>query len=126
MRIAHDNSKHLVHPTLAATSGFFIGKDYPMPSGGKRVGAGRPPGAKNKFSKTAREAIARAEDAGGRRSVVDWLIGVVHDDKQSIRTRLDAAKTVIGYLVPRLSSSEVAGADGGPITFVISEDDANL
>jgi hypothetical protein len=79
------------------------------------------------MTQAAREAVAKVEAEGGRMSVVDWLINVVHDDKQSIRTRLDAAKTVIGYLVPRLSSSEVSGPGGqAPITFVISQDDANL
>jgi hypothetical protein len=78
------------------------------------------------MNKLAREAIANAESEAGRQSVVQWLVDLVHNDKESIRTRLDAAKCVIGFLVPRLSSSEVAGPGGQAITFVISQDDANL
>jgi hypothetical protein len=79
------------------------------------------------MNKLAREAVAQAEAEGGRKSVVEWLVGVVHDDSQSMRTRLDAAKCVIGYLVPRLSSSEVSGPGGqAPIQFIISPDDARL
>ena len=97
-----------------------------MPSGGRRPNSGRPPGSRNKISKATRQAIASAETEAGRRSVVQFLIDTVHDETQPMRVRLESAKTVIGYLVPRLSSSEVGGPDGGPLVFNISVDDSNL
>ncbi len=79
-----------------------------MERGGKRPGAGRPAGARNK--KTA-ELIEAIEDSG--ETPLEYLISVVRDTKEDARVRLDAAKAAAPYVHCRMpSQTEISGPDG--------------
>ena len=76
-----------------------------MPKGGKREGAGRPPGSASKL-----DAEARQRAAEGGIMPLDYLLGVMRDEMQDPRTRLDAAKAAAPYCHARLSSAELSMA----------------
>jgi hypothetical protein len=70
--------------------------------GGKRCGAGRPEGSKNKRSHAA-ELVARAK-AEALTMPVDWLLKRLNDAELSPEYRDKIAALVAPYTAPRLSS----------------------
>ena len=71
-------------------------------AGGKRPGAGRPPGARNR--KTV-ETIRAVEESG--LTPLDYMISIVRDTRLEPPMRLDAAKAAAPYCHTRLHSNEV-------------------
>jgi hypothetical protein len=47
---------------------------------------------------------------------LDYLLGIMRDDDQDARWRLDAAKAAAPYCRARLSVTEVSGPSGGPVS----------
>ena len=88
-------------------------ENQPMPSGGKREGAGRKPGARNKRTEAAFEAAEKAAAAieehvpgafaGDAHAL---LMAVYKDPKHEWALRIDAAKAAVRYEKPALSSVE--------------------
>jgi hypothetical protein len=70
-------------------------------NGGRRPGAGRPRGSRNRRT---REAIAAAEQGV---TPLNYLLQVMWDPKNDTAARLEAAKAAAPYVHPKLSSIEV-------------------
>jgi len=68
--------------------------------GGARPGAGRPKGSKNKRTTALEERIV---ELGG--DPIRTLVSLCGSDDD--RTRLDAAKSLLPYLLPRLASQDL-------------------
>lgn len=91
-------------------------------SGGKRPGAGRPKGAKNKRTK---ELLQEAEKSAAaiKRVVPNAFSGDAHsllmaiykDPAHKLELRLDAAKAAAPYEKPKLASTEVKGDANEPL-----------
>ena len=79
-----------------------------MPRGGKREGAGRKLGSVAKL-----DADARRKAMEGGMMPLDYLLGIMRDEDQDARWRLDAAKAAAPYCHARLSSTELSGPSGG-------------
>lgn len=75
-----------------------------MGRGGKREGAGRPPGAVNKATQAERDAIA----ASGL-TPLEYMLGLMRDEQADESKRLDAAKAAAPYCHARLSAVEHSG-----------------
>jgi hypothetical protein len=84
-----------------------------MLHGGKREGAGRKPGS---VSKLDREARVRAQEGGTM--PLDFLLGIMRDESQDARSRVDAAKAAAPYCHARLSATEFSGPSGGPVPVI--------
>lgn len=69
--------------------------------GGKRPGAGRPRGSRNRRT---RETIAAVEQG---LTPLAYLTSVYRDESIDIRCRLEAAKAAAPYVHPKLSQIEV-------------------
>jgi hypothetical protein len=77
--------------------------------GGKRQGAGRRKGGRNKFTSIAREGIERAAHAlGGHKRLAKWA------KEDPVNERAFWAT-----IYPKLLPLQVAGADGGPLVIEI-------
>ena len=85
-----------------------------MARGGKREGAGRKPGVPNK--RTA-EKTAEVEASG--LTPLDFMLGVLRDEEQTMENRCWAAEKAAPYVHAKLASVEHAGKDGGPLTLEI-------
>lgn len=84
----------------------------PRPKGSPKVpGSGRPPGAPNKATVQAREAIAAFVDGNAHR-LTEWLDKVAEEDPAKA---FDLFQRVIEYHVPKLARQEITGQDGGPV-----------
>lgn len=70
-------------------------------AGGKRKGAGRPPGA---VTQKTREFAAQAITSG--LTPLDFMLSVLRDEAETREKRLDAAKSAAPYIHPRLSAVE--------------------
>ena len=81
-----------------------------MARGGRREGAGRKP---ESVSKLDAEARKKANEGGVM--PLDFLLGIMRDENQDARSRLDAAKAAAPYCHARLSSTEVSGPSGSPV-----------
>lgn len=77
-----------------------------MPRGGKREGAGRPPGSKNKKTKEQQEAVA----ATGQ-TPLEYLVSVFQDEERDERVRIDAAKAAAPFVHAKLSNVEMKTLD---------------
>jgi hypothetical protein len=92
--------------------------------GGKRVGAGRKPGSRNKRTEALQAAVEQKADEIAQRLGTKAFTGDAHallmeiykDTERPIELRVDAAKAAIGYEKPRLSSVE-ASLDGSIGTY---------
>lgn len=73
--------------------------------GGKRPGAGRPPGAKNKAN-----AQREAQVAASGLTPLDYMLSVLRDEATDPVARLDAAKAAAPYVHPKLSATELSGS----------------
>jgi len=80
----------------------------PVPKG-TRIG-GRQKGTPNKITKEREAAIA----ATGL-TPLDYMLGILRDDKCERAVRLDAAKAAAPYVHPKLATMELTGKDGGPL-----------
>jgi hypothetical protein len=57
----------------------------------------------------------------GATAPLDHLLGIMHDKDQDARSRLDAAKAAAPYCHARLSSTELSGPSGGPMSLQTSQ-----
>lgn len=73
-----------------------------MTAGGKRPGAGRPAGARNRRT----VATVTAIEASGL-TPLDYMLSVMQNTEVDSTTRLDAAKAAAPFCHARLSSNEV-------------------
>jgi hypothetical protein len=78
-----------------------------MAQGGKRVGAGRPKGQRNK--KTERQ-VASVEKGGI--TPLDYLLSVMRNENNEQAERIDAANKAAPYVHPKLSSVDHKSEDG--------------
>ena len=81
-------------------------------------GAGRPPGAANRATKTAREAIAMFVDGNAHR-LCEWLDKIAEDNPLAA---FDRFMSVVEYHIPKLQRSEVTGKDGKDLFPVLSDE----
>ena len=89
--------------------------------GGRRKGAGRPVGSytpgviapKTKARKELQETRKRIIAEG--KSPIDFMLGVMLDEDNDMRLRMDAAKAVAPYVAPRLQAIDVRVDDGRAI-----------
>jgi hypothetical protein len=82
-------------------------------------GKGRPKGAINHATRTAREAISRFVD-GNADKLEGWLEEVANGDpengiKPNPAKAFELFQSVVEYHVPKLARTEVTGVDGGPV-----------
>lgn len=70
--------------------------------GGRRLGAGRKPGAATKIHHEA-----RVEAAASGETPLQYMLRVMRDDEADIQRRDDMAKAAASYVHARLSSTEV-------------------
>ena len=78
--------------------------------GGKREGAGRRKGSRNK--RTA-ELQARIRASG--QDPLAFLLAVMRNPKAPLELRIDVATRALPYLHPRLTAIEHSGPDKGPV-----------
>lgn len=78
--------------------------------GGKRLGAGRPKGARNKAT-TARE---KRISASGK-TPLDFLVDRMRNTKAPMPERIDCAKSAAPYVHPRLQATTLEGDPSKPI-----------
>lgn len=76
-----------------------------MARGGKRAGAGRPPGTPNRATQEQRDAVA----ASGL-TPLDYMLSVMRDEKADEGKRIDAAKAAAPYVHARLTAVAHSGA----------------
>jgi hypothetical protein len=78
--------------------------------GGKRAGAGRPPGSgwKAKVGALREETIQKMTAiVGSDRDPLSIVVDMVLDDELDVQTRLGAASIALPFLYPRLSATTV-------------------
>lgn len=73
-----------------------------MAQGGRRPGAGRKPGSRDKFSA---EMLKEAAETG--ELPLEYLLGVMRDESNPIELRVNAAKVAAPYVHPKLSAITV-------------------
>ena len=89
--------------------------------GGKRAGAGRPIGAKNK-----RTIALEEESAAGGELPKGFMLRVMRDESQPMPLRADMAKAAAPYFHPRLNAIEQRDENGGPLVINVSKADSKL
>ena len=91
--------------------------------GGKRPGAGRPYGSRNKATEKQKAEIDKIAASG--LTPLDFMLNVMRDDQNDLATRLDAAVKAAPYVHPKLAALDHthSGPDGGPVkrVYVISD-----
>lgn len=78
-----------------------------MALGGKRPGAGRPKGSRNK--RTIKQAKA-AQESG--LTPLEYMLAVLRDETQDQSVRLDAANKAAPYIHAKLASVDHKSSDG--------------
>lgn len=73
-------------------------------AGGKRPGAGRPKGARNKATV---ETIAQVKQTG--LTPLDYMLSVMRDSSAPTPDRMEAAKSAAPYVHARLTSVDLKG-----------------
>jgi hypothetical protein len=63
----------------------------------------------------------RKKPMEGATAPLDYLLGIMRDKDQDARSRLDAAKAAAPYCHARLSSTELSGPSGGPVSVQTSQ-----
>jgi hypothetical protein len=81
-----------------------------MALGGKRAGAGRKPGTRNRRTV---EQVAAVEASG--LMPLDYMLGVMRNENEDAVRRLDAAKAAAPYVHARLNSTELKGDKDNPL-----------
>jgi hypothetical protein len=84
--------------------------------GGKRAGAGRPPGSRNRATKEAREAAAASGELP-----LEYMLRVMRDKKSTRARRDDMAKAAAPYIHPRLQSTTLAGDPTKPLRVTVED-----
>jgi hypothetical protein len=79
--------------------------------GGRRPGAGKPAGAKNR--KKTIETQAAIEVSG--MTPFDYMISVMRDERNDPRTRLEAAHHAAPYVHSKLTASELTVNEAAPV-----------
>ncbi len=104
--------------------------------GGKREGAGRKTGSKNKVT-VAREAIAEVLDAPdpmnltaaihqrGYKMLLE-MERIVLDPTQPVAARIMAAKVVLPFMLPKLPEPRTAPQDNDQISHILQEGRARV
>lgn len=93
-----------------------IQSDRVIPKGLTNAGKGRPKGALNKTTQSAKDAIAEAAEVlGGATRLVEWI----KEDPSN-------EKVFWGTIYPKLLPLQVSGEGGGAILLTISSTDAEL
>ena len=93
-----------------------------MPSGGKRIGSGRPKGA---ASRTNEEVRARALASG--ESPLDYMLRVMRDEEALAARRDDMAKAAAPYLHSKLvPAAEWDASERQPIVVHLNSVDSRL
>jgi hypothetical protein len=95
--------------------------------GGRRSGAGRPPGARSRRTEELAAKVAETAERVTAALGIDAFDGDAHallmsvykDTEQPIDIRIDAAKAAIRYEKPALSNVEATGKDGGNLVVEI-------
>lgn len=80
--------------------------------GGKREGAGRKPGVRNKKTK---EVIAAVEATGI--TPLEYLLSVMRDEGTEQNVRMQAAQSAAPYCHSKLAAVEISGEGGGAVLF---------
>ena len=73
-----------------------------MAKGGRRAGAGRPKGSRNKRSVQQEEEIRNSGQ-----TPLEYFVSIYQDEKQPERMRLEAARSAAPYVHPKLSAMEM-------------------
>jgi hypothetical protein len=81
-----------------------------MAQGGKRPGAGRPKGARNKATEEARQKAAKEGEMP-----LAYMLKVMRDPNADEKRRDAMAQAAAPYTHSKLSTIEHSGKDGGPI-----------
>ncbi len=89
----------------------------------KKSRMGRPPGAPNKTTALAREAIARFVD-GNADKLQGWLEEIAREE--GAKTAFNCFMDVVEYHVPKLQRTELTGKDGGAIEVKATQQDERL
>ena len=77
-------------------------------NGGRRSGAGRPKGSKNRRTIALSQATAEAQQvARTGETPLDFLLRVMRNTKNAMHIKIDAAKAAAPYMHARLSSVEL-------------------
>lgn len=84
-----------------------------MAQGGKRPGAGRPKGSRNKRTVEVIEAV---KSTG--MTPLEYLTSVYQDVSRDEAKRIDAAKAAAPYVHAKLNSVELSGNPDNPIEMV--------
>lgn len=84
-----------------------------MANGGKRPGAGRRKGSKNKRTQEVQAAVNAGIDPLG------YMLGVMRDPAQPQDRRDEMAKAAAPYCHGKLATIEHTGKDGGPIEHTV-------
>ena len=79
-----------------------------MSRGGRRAGAGRKPGSKNKKPRQPRllsnDVVVESDDVVASDALIDLMKKIAHDPNIDAQLRLDAAKAVAPYLIARIGA----------------------
>mgnify|MGYP000169630701 CR=1 FL=1 len=86
---------------------------------------GRKPGAPNKVTANAREAIARFVDGNADR-LQGWLDQIAADEKQGPKAAMACFIELLEYHVPKLARVEHTGDGGGPVRIIATPNDETL
>jgi hypothetical protein len=93
--------------------------------GGKRAGAGRPPGSKSvaeiKMNAAINKVINAAKKEGQELTAKQACYAVMRAPNVDPAVRLSLAKLLLQYEEPKLASTELSGPGGGPIEHRHSE-----
>ena len=91
-----------------------------MPKGGRRPGAGRPPGARNQRTREIAHAVAAT--AAADTNPLSYMLGVLTDPNADQRRRDDMARAAAPFVHPRINpiaEGSVAGDAGSSVTINI-------
>lgn len=78
------------------------------PKGGKRPGAGRKPGSKNRRTVALAEALAEmATGQNGDLMPKDFFLSIMRDEGLPLKTRMDAGAHAAPYVHAKLSTVDV-------------------
>jgi hypothetical protein len=89
----------------------------------KKGFGGRPPGAPNKATASARAAIGAFVDRNAER--LDDLLDRI-EETDGPKAAWDCIMSVVEYHVPKLARTELTGKDGAPITISAAPTDPKL
>ena len=86
-----------------------------MPRGGRREGAGRPTGSVSKRGVRISKQVLANLELNSRTNPLEYLLGVMQDDRQKTSIRMQAAIAAAPYVHPKLASVELKGNQEQPL-----------